>query len=216
MISVALPARSLRGPPVSLRTFPERVEDRLPKPLIWRVLLAIRLAISGPNRLFSLLSGRRILGLAAAQQDLLLAGEDKLAVLVVDGGGEGDHTGRALRRHRRSLEHRVEGVSGMNRLQEFRGLLDKGDQRVADSVGKGAGPRCGESEDLEAVRQRPLVPAPAAVLDIVMDRVIIGRDRLEGGEMGFGHRPARDIKPLPDGQILEITGGSKAVPATLE
>src|SRR6266446_10422793 len=181
MVSEALPARSLRGRPASLRTFPERACYHLPKPLIWRVLLAIRSAISGPKRFFSLLSGRRrIPGVAPAQQDLLLAGEDKLAVLVVDGGGEGDHTGRALRRQRRYLEHRIEGVSGMNRLQEFRGLLDKGDQRVADSVGKGAGPRCGEIEDLEAVRQRPLVPAPAAILDIVMDRVIIGRDRLEG------------------------------------
>src|SRR5437899_3564853 len=104
----------------------------------------------------------------------------------------------------------------MNRLQEFRGLLDEGDQRFADDVGKDAGTRCGERQDLEAVRQRPLVAALTAILDIVMYRVIIGRDRLEGGEMGFGHRPARDIKPLPDRQILEITGLAKAVPATLE
>ena len=107
MVSEALPARSLRGRPASLRTFPERACYHLPKPLIWRVLLAIGSAISGLKRFFSLLSGRRrISGVAPAQQDFLLAGENELAVLVVEGGGEGDHTGRALRRQRRYLEHR--------------------------------------------------------------------------------------------------------------
>src|SRR5882724_5909756 len=194
IISDSLPARSLRGRPASLRTSPERACYRLPKPLIWRMLLAIRSAISRPKRFFSLLSGRRISGVAAAQQDFLLAGENELAVLVVEGGGEDDHTGRALRRQRRYLEHRIERVAGMNRPQESRGLLDKGDQRVADGVGKGAGPRCGEREDLKAVRQRALVAALAAILDIVMDRVIVGGKRLESGEMGLGHRPARDVK----------------------
>ena len=101
LLSIATEQRrwcSLSGQAASLRTFPERAKFRLPKRLICRVLLAIRPAISGSKQFFSLLSGRRISGVAPAQQDLLLAGQDKLAVLVVDGGGESDHTGRALRR----------------------------------------------------------------------------------------------------------------------
>src|SRR6266478_4358506 len=50
IVNKALPARSLRGRPASLRTFPECACYHLPKPLIWRVLLAIRSAISGPKR----------------------------------------------------------------------------------------------------------------------------------------------------------------------
>src|SRR5262249_54551839 len=163
-----LPAGSLRGRPASLRTLPERAGCRLAKPLIWRILLAIGPAIARPRRFFSLLSGRRLSGVAPAQQDFLLAGENELALLVVEGGGEGDHTGRALRRQRGDLEHRVERVAGMDRPQEFRGLLDKGDQRVADGVGKAARARRGETQDLKAVRQRPLMAALTAVLDIVM------------------------------------------------
>src|ERR1700747_2057420 len=94
MISESLPAGSLRGRPASLRTFPERACHRRPKPLIWRMLSAIRRASSGLSRFFSLLSGRRISGVAAAQQDFLLAGEDELALLVVERGGEGAHTCR--------------------------------------------------------------------------------------------------------------------------
>src|ERR1700730_15926608 len=215
-VRLSLLARSLRGRPVSLRTFSERAYYRLPKPLIWRMLSAIRRATSGPSRFFSLLSGRCISGVAPAQQDFLLAGGDELALLVVEGGGEGDHAGRALRRQRRYLEHRIERVAGMNRPQKFRGLLDKGDQGVANGVGKGAGPRRGEREDLKAVRQWALQAALTAILEIVMDRVIVRGKRLESGEMSLGHRPARDVKPLSDRQILEIAGLAKAVPAAVE
>ena len=73
-----------------------------------------------------------------------------------------------------------------------------------------------ERQDLEAVRQRPLMAAFTAILDIVMDRVIVGRDRLKGGEMCFGHRPARNVEALADRQILKIAGLAKAVPAAVE
>jgi len=49
-----------------------------------------------------------------------------------------------------------------------------------------------------------------------MDRVVVGGDRLERGKMCFGHRAARDIKPLTNRQILEITGLPNAVLTTVE
>jgi len=66
-------------------------------------------------------------------------------------------------------------------------LLGERDQRVADGKRKIAGPRRGETQDLEAVRQQSRVAALAAIFDIVMDRVIVGRKGLEGGEMRLGH-----------------------------
>src|SRR5215472_5463073 len=61
------------------------------------------------------------------------------------------------------------------------------------------------------VRQRARMTAPAAVFDIVMNRMIIAREHLEAGEMSLGHRTARDIEALADGQILEIAAHRKMV-----
>src|SRR5438046_482602 len=49
-----------------------------------------------------------------------------------------------------------------------------------------------------------------------MDRMIVGRDRLEGREMRVGHRPARDEEPLADPQILEIAALRIALPPRVE
>jgi hypothetical protein len=95
-------------------------------------------------------------------------------------------------------------------------LLDKGDQGIADGSGEGAGTSRRETQDLEAMGQRTFVTARAAILDIIVDRMIVGGDRLESGEMCFGHCAARDIKSLSDSEILKITGLSKAMPAAIE
>src|ERR1700756_670609 len=58
--------------------------------------------------------------------------------------------------------------------------------------------------------------ALAAIFEVVMDRVIIGRDCLKGGEMCFGPLSARGIKPLGNRPIAEIAGLPKAVPVALE
>src|SRR5437016_12278379 len=78
-----LPARSLRGHAASLRTLPERAALQLATSLIW---WAFSRNSRGSKRVFSLLSGRRTLRIASAQQDLLFAGQHELVVLVVDGG----------------------------------------------------------------------------------------------------------------------------------
>src|SRR5215472_16193071 len=123
------------------------------------------------------------LAFALAQQDLLGAGKDKLILLVVHGDRERDDAGRSLRRQRRDLQHRIKRVAGEYGFQKFRGLLGKGDQRVTDLMGEGAGAGGGEGEDLEAVGERSGVAALTAIFDIVMDRMIVGRDRLKCGKM---------------------------------
>ena len=114
-------------------------------------------------------------------------------------------------RQRRDLEHRVERVAGIDRLQKFRRLLDKGEQRIADRMGKGAGAGGGKAENLKAMCKRRRMAALAAIFDIVMDRVIIRRDRLKRGEMRLGHRAAWDVETLADREILEIPALRKAV-----
>src|SRR6266550_103674 len=51
----------------------------------------------------------------------------------------------------------------------------------------------------------------ATIFDIVMDRVIVGRDRLERREIGLGDSAARDVKPLSEREVLEIPALRKAV-----
>jgi hypothetical protein len=62
------------------------------------------------------------------------------------------------------------------------------------------------------MRQRAGMAPLAAIFDIVMDRVIIGRDGLERGEIGLRDRAARNMEALADDEILEKpaseTGGA--------
>src|SRR4051794_19449746 len=63
-----------------------------------------------------------------AQQVLVLAGQHQLAVLVMDGRRHHHNAGRALRDQRRDGVCRIERVTGINALEEFRRLLDEADQ----------------------------------------------------------------------------------------
>src|SRR5690348_8550708 len=76
---------------------------------------------------------------------------------------------------------------------------------------EGAGAGGGERQHLKPVRQRAGMAAVAAVFDIVMDRVVVGRDGLEGREMRLGHRSRRDVEALADRQILEIAALGEAM-----
>src|SRR5437763_17085138 len=81
---------------------------------------------------------------------------------------------------------------------------------------EGAGAGRGEAKHLKAVCERARMAALAAIFDIVMDRVVVGRDRLERGEIGIGDGSARDVKALAERQILEISALRKPMLAMVE
>src|SRR6266702_2373291 len=83
-------------------------------------------------------------------------------------------------------------------------------------MGEGAGAGGGKAQHLKAVCQRARVAALAAILDIIMDRVIVGRNRLERREIGLGDGPARDIEALADREVPEIPALRKAVLPPIE
>src|SRR5437763_15597888 len=68
---------------------------------------------------------------------------------------------------------------------------------------EGAGAGRGEAQHLKSVRQRTAMTPIAAIFNVVMDRVVIGRDRLERGEIGLGDGSARNIEALANREILE-------------
>src|SRR5439155_22813514 len=101
--------------------------------------------------------------------------------------------------------------AGIDRLQEFRRLLDEGDERLADHMRENAGAGGGEAQHLKPVRQRAGMAALAAIFDIVMDRVVVGRDGLERGEIGLRDGAARNVEALADDEILEKPAFRKPV-----
>src|ERR1700720_2477709 len=153
----------------------------------------------------------RRLGVAFLQQVFLLAGQDELVLLVVYADPDRHDSGGALWGQRRDGEARVQRVAGIDRIQELRRLLDERDQRVADHMGEGAGAGGGEAQHLKPVRQRAGMAALAAIFDIVMDRMVVGRYRLKGGEIGVGDGAARNVEALADRQILEKPALRKTV-----
>jgi hypothetical protein len=79
-----------------------------------------------------------------------------------------------------------------------------------------AGARGGKAQDLKPVRERTRMAALAAILDIVVDRVVVGRDGLKRGEIRLRYGPARDVETLADREVLEIPALRKAMPMPVE
>src|SRR5205814_7924147 len=90
------------------------------------------------------------------------------------------------------------------------------DERIADDVGKGSRASGGKAQHLKAMGERSRVAPLAAIFDVVMDRMVVGRDSLERGEIGVGDGSARDVEALAEREILEIAALREAVAAMVE
>jgi hypothetical protein len=90
------------------------------------------------------------------------------ARLVVNGKPHGDGAGGAPFLDLAHLQHRIERVAAIDRLQEARRLLEEGDQRIADDVRKDAGARRALDGDLQAMCQQIAMAARLAVLAVVV------------------------------------------------
>ena len=124
------------------------------------------MAYAAPEAICRSRCGLALRRAAFFEQIFLFAGQHEFALLVVHAHRDRDDSSRALRSQRRDRQARIERIAGVDRFQEFRGLLDKRDQRIADDMGEGAGAGRGEAEYLKPVRQRSRMPALAAIFDI--------------------------------------------------
>src|SRR4051812_46003997 len=109
----------------------------------------------------------------------------------MDGRGHHHNAGRALRDERRDGVRGIERVAWVHAFEETTRLLDEADLLVADHVRKRAGADRREGEYLKAMRQQSAQAMRLAERDVVVDRVIVAGQHLEGGKMRFGDRPAR-------------------------
>src|ERR1700693_5043614 len=97
----------------------------------------------------------------------------------------------SLRSQLDDFELGIERVPSMHFLQEPPGGARKRHKHVADVLRKQGCARSSESENLQSMHHRSAMPVSARVLDIVVDRVIVSRNRLETG--GSGIRQVRAL-----------------------
>ena len=71
----------------------------------------------------------------------------------MNGRLQGHHTSGSLALESLNSEERIEGIAGVDRMQEFARLLEEGDERLANQMRKQTGARRCLDEDLETVCQ---------------------------------------------------------------
>lgn len=128
----------------------------------------------------------------------MLAVEHQLAVLVVDRCPGRHLTGVAVRGQIGDLQLRVERVAGVDLGEEFARDTGEGDEDVADVLREQGRPGRRECQHLQAVNDRRGVAMAAGVFDVIVDRMVVGGDRLERRSVGVGKGPAGRPEDVPD------------------
>ena len=86
----------------------------------------------------------------------------------------------SLRGESNNLESRIERVSRMYFLEKLAGRLGKRDERVSDVLRKERCPGSREREYLQAMHYRGCVSVTPRILHVVVNRMIVSRNGLEG------------------------------------
>jgi len=118
-------------------------------------------------------------------------------VLVADGGPGGHLAGVAVRGQSCDLQLRVERVTGVDLAKELAADAGEGDEDVADVLREQGRSGRGEGQHLQAVDDRRDMAVAAGVVDVVVDRMVVGRDCLERRGVGVGQGPAGRPEDVP-------------------
>ena len=105
----------------------------------------------------------------------------------------------------------IERVARVDGLEEARGLIEEGDQRVAHHVREDAGARRALGRHQQAVGEEVAVAARPAVGPVVVDRVVVARGELEGGEERVGHGARGNVEALAHPEVVEVARLGEAV-----
>jgi len=117
------------------------------------------------------------------QRVSVLAVEHELTSLVMHRRPRGYNTGVSLRCQLSDFELGIQRVPRMHFFQESTRGTRECHKHIADVLRKESGARSSEGENLQSMYHRSRMPMSARVLDIVVDRVIVSRNRLESGGM---------------------------------
>src|SRR5277367_2888812 len=109
----------------------------------------------------------------------------------------------SLRRESNNLQSRIERVSGMNFLEKLAGRLGKRDEHVSDVLGKERCPGSCEREYLQAMHHRSCVSMTPRILHVVVNRMIVSRNGLEGRGIRIGECAAGCAEDFTDAQVVK-------------
>src|SRR5258705_13750323 len=109
----------------------------------------------------------------------------------------------SLRAESNNLESRIKRVSGMYFLEKLAGRLSKRDEHVSDVLRKKRCPGSREREYLQAMHYRGCVSMTPRILHVVVNRMIVSRNGLEGRGMRIGECAAWCAEDFADAQIVK-------------
>ena len=145
-----------------------------------------------------LLLGRLFVRGRSFERVRVLAVEHELTSLVMHRRPRSYDARVSLRCQLNDFELGIERVPRMHLFQESTRSARKRQKHVADVLRKEGGTRSGEGENLQPMHHRSRMPVSARVLDIVVDRVIVSRNRLESGGMRIRQRAAWGAEYVAD------------------
>src|SRR5258708_27099008 len=109
----------------------------------------------------------------------------------------------SLRGESNNFESRIERISGMYFLEKLAGRLSKRDEHVSDVLRKERCPGRREREYLQAMHYRGCVSITPRILHVVVNRMIVSRNGLEGRGVRIGECTAWCAEDFANAQIVE-------------
>src|SRR5277367_3850320 len=129
--------------------------------------------------------------------------EHELTALIMDCGLRCYLAAIALRGESNNLESRVERVSGMYFLEKLAGRLGKRDEHISNVLRKECCSGSREREYLQAMHYRGCVSVTLRILHVVMNRMIVSRNGLEGRGVRIGEGAAWCAEDFANAQVFK-------------
>ena len=129
--------------------------------------------------------------------------EHEFAALVMDRGPSRYLAAISLRGESNNLKGGIERVSGMYFLEKLAGRLGKRDEHVSDVLRKERCPGSREREYLQAVHYRGCVSVTPRVFHVVVNRMIVSRNGLEGRSVRIGECAAWCAEDFANAQVFK-------------
>jgi hypothetical protein len=133
----------------------------------------------------------------------MLPGEHEFTALVMDPDPRRYLAAISLRGERNNLESRIERISGMYFLEKLAGRLGKRDEHVSDVLRKERRPGSREREYPQAMHYRGCVSVTPRILHVVVNRMIVSRNGLEGRGVRIGECAAWCAEDFANAQVLK-------------
>ena len=129
--------------------------------------------------------------------------EHEFTALVMDRGPRRYLAAISLRGESNNFESRIERISGMYFLEKLAGRLGKRDEHVSDVLRKERCPGSREREYLQAMHYRGCVSMTPCILYVVVNRMIVSRNGLEGRGMRIGECAAWCAEDFANAQVVK-------------